>query len=127
MNLDETNASAAASGASATESFRRSGQVHQTEVDQARVHELASALIDAAPQIVMDKKVTYEEFNALKAWLITVREDESGTAFDVTGQLRSTDDDISSAVKPELILDIQEGEDGNSTNYDFVLDPAREA
>lgn len=34
------------------------------------------------------------------------------------------DDDIAAAVKPELMLDVQVGADGNSTVYDFVLDPA---
>ena len=34
------------------------------------------------------------------------------------------DDDIASAVKPELMLEIASGPDGNTTNYDFVLDPA---
>jgi catechol 1,2-dioxygenase len=34
------------------------------------------------------------------------------------------DDDIASAVKPELMLEVASGPDGNTTNYDFVLDPA---
>ena len=36
------------------------------------------------------------------------------------------DDDIASAVKPELLLDVApaEGGEGNQTTYDFVLDPA---
>jgi catechol 1,2-dioxygenase len=36
------------------------------------------------------------------------------------------DDDIASAVKPELILDPQTAPDGRTENvtYDFVLDPA---
>lgn len=40
--------------------------------------------------------------------------------------LEHDDDDIASAVKPELLLDVQEGADGNSTVYDFVLDPVSE-
>lgn len=34
------------------------------------------------------------------------------------------DDDIASAVKPELMLDIRVGENGSTTSYDFVLEPA---
>lgn len=68
-------ASAAASGASATDNFRHSNKLGQVHVDQARVDELASALIKAANDIVLEKKVSYEEFNALKAWLIKVGDD----------------------------------------------------
>lgn len=37
------------------------------------------------------------------------------------------DDDIASAVKPELLLDIQPAESGNGkqVTYDFVLDPVK--
>lgn len=68
-------ASAAASGAAATDRFRQSGKTTPVEADQARVDELASALVKAANDIILEKKVTYPEFNALKAWLIKVGED----------------------------------------------------
>jgi protocatechuate 3,4-dioxygenase beta subunit len=35
------------------------------------------------------------------------------------------DDDIASAVKPELVLDPRPDADGQTVAYDFVLDPAR--
>ena len=35
------------------------------------------------------------------------------------------DDDIASAVKPELVLDIQGDESGETVTYDFVLDPVQ--
>lgn len=69
---DET---AAAAGSAATDNFRRAGKAGAVQVDQARVSELAGALIKAANDIVVEKKVTYEEFNALKAWLIKVGDD----------------------------------------------------
>ncbi|MGO1182456.1 MAG: catechol 1,2-dioxygenase [Micrococcaceae bacterium] len=75
MTQDTTEASAAASGASATDTFRRSGKLSKVEASQERVNELASALVGAANQIILDKKVSYDEFNALKAWLIKVGED----------------------------------------------------
>ncbi len=33
------------------------------------------------------------------------------------------DDDIASAVKPELVLDVQGDANGETVAYDFVLDP----
>ena len=68
-------ASAASAGSAATDNFRHAGKIGQAHVDQARVDELASAIIKAANDIVLEKKVTYDEFNALKAWLIGVGED----------------------------------------------------
>jgi catechol 1,2-dioxygenase len=72
---EEAIATAAASGAAATDRFRQSGKTTAVEADQARVNELASALVNAANDIILEKKVTYPEFNALKAWLIKVGED----------------------------------------------------
>ena len=72
---EQAVATAAASGAAATDRFRQSGKTAAVEADQARVNELASALVQAANDIILEKKVTYQEFNALKAWLIKVGED----------------------------------------------------
>ena len=49
---------------------------------------------------------------------------------EITAQLyfpgdEHNDDDIASAVKPELVLDIQAADNGEVCEYDFVLDPAR--
>ena len=71
----ETTASAAASGNAATDRFRESGKTRPSIVDVERVNLLASKLIKAANDIVLEERVSYDEFNALKAWLIKVGED----------------------------------------------------
>lgn len=67
-------ATAAASGANATQRFRENKRT-STSASQERVALLAGRLIKAANDIVLEEKVTYEEYNALKAWLIQVGED----------------------------------------------------
>lgn len=71
----ETTASAAASGNAATERFRESGKTSAIVADVERVNLLASKLIKAANDIVLEERVSYDEFNALKAWLIKVGAD----------------------------------------------------
>ena len=71
----ETTASAAASGNAATDRFRQSGKTSAIQADVERVNLLASKLIKAANDIVIEERVSYDEFNALKAWLIQVGED----------------------------------------------------
>jgi catechol 1,2-dioxygenase len=71
----ETTASAAASGNAATDRFRQSGKTASIAADVERVNLLASKLIKAANDIVLEERVSYDEFNALKAWLIQVGED----------------------------------------------------
>ncbi len=71
----ETTASAAASGNAATDRFRQSGKTASIAADVERVNLLASKLIKAANDIVLEERVTYDEFNALKAWLIRVGDD----------------------------------------------------
>lgn len=74
----EVTAKAADSGANASAQFRermaattgRSGIV-----DTARVDLLASKVIKSINDIVLEEKVSYQEYNALKAWLIKVGED----------------------------------------------------
>lgn len=70
----ETTATAAASGANATERFRSDKSV-ATEVSTERVNALASRVIKALVDTVMEEKVSYDEYNALKSWLIKVGED----------------------------------------------------
>jgi catechol 1,2-dioxygenase len=71
---DETEARAAESGRNATERFRqRSGG--SVAADQTRVSRLATRVIKAVNDTVIEERVTYEEYNALKAWLIKVGED----------------------------------------------------
>ncbi|NMO02861.1 catechol 1,2-dioxygenase [Gordonia sp. TBRC 11910] len=74
----EVSAKAADSGANASAQFQermaaaggRSGVI-----DTQRVSYLAGKVIKAINDTVLDDKVSYEEYNALKAWLIKVGED----------------------------------------------------
>jgi catechol 1,2-dioxygenase len=70
----ETQATAAASGAGATARFREDKRVSAT-TSQERVSALAGRIIKAINDTVVDEKVTYDEYNALKSWLIKVGED----------------------------------------------------
>lgn len=68
-------ATAASSGASATERFRsdKTGDVANTPKE--RVDLLAREVLDAVHETIRKHQVTYEEYNALKSWLIQVGED----------------------------------------------------
>ncbi|MFJ8655773.1 catechol 1,2-dioxygenase [Streptomyces rochei] len=68
-------ATAAASGAAATEQFRNRIAPAAAGSDTERVDTLVTALLTATHDIIRRHKVTYEEYNALKAWLIQVGED----------------------------------------------------
>ena len=70
-------ATAAASGASATERFHadKSPYAAVRDVPAERVDTLAREVLDSLYATVRKHKVTYDEFNALKAWLISVGED----------------------------------------------------
>lgn len=67
----EIQATAADSGAKATERFRSDKQI-STTVTAARVNQLASRAIKALVDTVLEERVSYEEYNALKSWLIQV-------------------------------------------------------
>jgi catechol 1,2-dioxygenase len=71
------SATAAASGASATERFHadKSPYAAVKDVPAERVDTLAREVLEAIYTTVRTHKVTYDEFNALKAWLIGVGED----------------------------------------------------
>jgi catechol 1,2-dioxygenase len=69
--LVEHTATASASGNSATERFREKTRT-ATEVSAERVDTLASEVIGAVHDVVRRHKVTYAEYDALKAWLIQV-------------------------------------------------------
>ncbi|WP_306319745.1 MULTISPECIES: catechol 1,2-dioxygenase [unclassified Streptomyces] len=74
MTTPAEQATAAASGNAATAAFAqksRSGAASGTE----RVDTLASELLAAVRDIVRRHRVTYAEYDALKAWLIQVGED----------------------------------------------------
>lgn len=68
-------ATAAASGAAATEQFRSRQRSEAAEVDTERVDTLVSELLTAAHDIIRRHKVTYAEYDVLKSWLIQVGED----------------------------------------------------
>ncbi|MEV0689074.1 catechol 1,2-dioxygenase [Streptomyces sp. NPDC050388] len=73
--IAEQQATAAGSGAAATEQFRARVSAGDVHTDTARVDMLATELLTAAHDIVRRHKVTYDEYNALKAWMIQVGED----------------------------------------------------
>ena len=68
---------AAASGASATERFQadKSPFAAVTDKPKERVDALAREILDAVHATIRKHQVTYDEYNALKAWLIQVGED----------------------------------------------------
>ncbi|WP_460991881.1 dioxygenase, partial [Sinomonas soli] len=73
---NEIAGSAAQAGAQATARFRQSGKsTADAATGQKRVSRLAGRLIKAVNDTVLEEKVTYDEYNALKAWLIKVGED----------------------------------------------------
>lgn len=64
---------AAGSGNSATEQFRRKQVAANTSTE--RVDRLASEIIGAVHDVIRRNQATYEEYDALKSWLIQVGED----------------------------------------------------
>lgn len=67
-------ATAADSGASATDRFKADKSI-AADTPKERVDLLAREVIDALHATVRKHKVTYAEYNALKAWLISVGDD----------------------------------------------------
>lgn len=72
--VTENTATAAASGASATEAFQHKTRTG-VETTTERVDTLASELLEAVHGIVRKHKVSYAEYDALKSWLIQVGAD----------------------------------------------------
>ncbi|MFD6274424.1 catechol 1,2-dioxygenase [Streptomyces sp. NPDC060209] len=68
-------ATAAASGAAATEQFRGKQRTEAAEVDTKRVDTLVTELLAATHDIIRRHQVTYAEYDALKTWLIQVGAD----------------------------------------------------
>jgi catechol 1,2-dioxygenase len=64
-------ATAAASGASATERFK-TDKAGDASTPKERVDLLAREVLEAIHETIRKHKVTYDEYNALKAWLISV-------------------------------------------------------
>ena len=65
---------AAGSGRNATERFAEK-QRSTAQVDHARVSAIATDAITALHEVIREHRVTYAEYDALKAWLIRVGED----------------------------------------------------
>jgi catechol 1,2-dioxygenase len=71
----EAEASAAASGNAATDRFRQAAKRSAVETSTERVNLLASRAVKALNDIVLEERLSYEEYNAFKSWLIKVGED----------------------------------------------------
>lgn len=74
MTTIEGNATAAATGASATERFR-TDKTLAADTPPERVSLLAREVLDAVHDTIRKHQVTYAEYDALKAWLIQVGAD----------------------------------------------------
>ena len=71
----EFDAKAAESGANATRVFQSKEAAARPDISQERVDEVATAAIKAIHEVIRDKQVTYQEYDALKAWMIQVGQD----------------------------------------------------
>jgi catechol 1,2-dioxygenase len=76
-SIEVESATAAASGASATELFQSEKSAFDAvkDVSKERVDLLAREVLDSIHAIVREHQVSYAEYNALKAWLIQVGQD----------------------------------------------------
>ncbi|GAA0529063.1 catechol 1,2-dioxygenase [Saccharopolyspora subtropica] len=72
-HLSEQTATAAASGAAATQRFQQKKTT--ASAGKERVDTLATEIIQAVHDVIRRHKVTYEEYDAFKAWLIQVGQD----------------------------------------------------
>ena len=76
MTVDQNpTATAAASGASATERFIHDKQAGVAATPTERVDTLAREVLEAVHATIRKHQVTYDEYNTLKAWLINVGQD----------------------------------------------------
>ncbi|GGG26292.1 catechol 1,2-dioxygenase [Rhodococcoides trifolii] len=77
MSIDHApeTATAAASGANATARFATDKSAAAAATPPERVSLLAREVLAAVHKAVHDHKVTYDEYNALKSWLINVGQD----------------------------------------------------
>ena len=76
QEIIEQEASAAASGNAATDHFRQSGKTTVAlTAFKERVSLLVNEVLSAVYKTIRERQVTYEEFNALKDWVIKVGED----------------------------------------------------
>ncbi|MDR6417617.1 catechol 1,2-dioxygenase [Pseudarthrobacter sulfonivorans] len=73
LSPSEAAGTAAEAGAGATARFLAARTASATS-SQERVAQLAGRAIRALNDVILEEKVTYDEYNALKSWLITVGE-----------------------------------------------------
>lgn len=71
----ESDATAARSGQSATETFQKKARENAGQVDPARVSAVAKDALSALHDVIRKHEVTYAEYDALKSWLIRVGQD----------------------------------------------------
>jgi catechol 1,2-dioxygenase len=71
----ETTATAAASGAKATERFAADKLTNVADTPPERVSMLAREVLEGIHATIRKHGVTYDEYNALKSWLINVGQD----------------------------------------------------
>lgn len=102
----ENEGTAVEAGSLATERFAQSGKLNKFEVPKERVSLLAGELIQAANDIAIKHEVTYEEYNALKAWLIKVGTDGEWPLF-LDVWLEHTIEDINSKERPGTVGTIE--------------------
>lgn len=102
----EDEGTAVEAGSKATERFAASGKLSHLDVPKERVSLLAGALIKAANDIVVEHQVTYEEYNALKAWLIKVGTDGEWPLF-LDVWLEHTVEDVNSQDRPGTVGTIE--------------------
>ena len=74
MTTTDDKATAAATGAAATERFR-TDKTGATDISPERVSLLAREVLEAIHGVIRKHDVTYPEYDALKAWLIQVGAD----------------------------------------------------
>lgn len=102
----ENEGTAVEAGSLATERFTQSGKLAKLDVPKERVSQLAGELIQAANDIVVKHEVTYEEYNALKAWLIKVGTDGEWPLF-LDVWLEHTVEDVNSKERPGSVGTIE--------------------
>ncbi|TCK27590.1 catechol 1,2-dioxygenase [Pseudonocardia endophytica] len=76
MTTTEESPTASGSGSNATANFQatRTYRAGQRTADPERVSAVVSAVLDGINRAVLDHEVTYDEFQAVKQWLIEVGE-----------------------------------------------------
>jgi catechol 1,2-dioxygenase len=73
--ITEQDARAAESGANATKRFQEKASASAVAASTERVDALATEVLTAIHEVIRRHKVTYAEYDALKAWLIGVGQD----------------------------------------------------